>query len=491
MDGSVRRRPVHLYTDHATPDVLRRKRRRRFRGLQALLGLSGQRRLGPARNRRGLAGAGTGGAAYLGLPRGHAVGLLDRQPAELDVLALRRRSVPVDRRRLLSRLLSAALHRHLHRDPRGRRARAMGAPRTRRHDPDARLRRILLVLRDRADGHGRTRPGHAQVRPDPELHCAQLPHAARLRRAADACRDRGDCAAHAGPADDRFLDDVARRHRLGHGQGHRHLPAGRHVGCHLPVLLCSPHRRGARAVARRARRAAGAHRARRRAGPGHALRRDAGFLPGARLRREQLDVEPGDGDDGHHLRADAARDAAPGRAVPRRRAAARAARGGHRRGPLRLAHQERLRRDHDRGRGRAPAVRLAGRGAHFRHAPGRPRRPQPARPLGRGRPRAARRLPGRGRRDARALDRAGRGGGRQRRAAQHARERRQQPAGRPGDRGPRAQFPRRQRAQGARGAAAPARLPRPADAAREPQPVPQPRAARAHARAALAASASP
>ena len=69
-----------------------------------------------------------------------------------------------------------------------------------------------------------------------------------------------------------------------------------------------------------------------------------------------------------------------------------------------------------------------------------------------------------------------------------ARVRRQQPAGRPRGQGARAQPARRHRAQGARGPAAPARVPRPADPAREPQPVPQPRRARARA---LAAHAGP
>ena len=62
--------------------------------------------------------------------------------------------------------------------------------------------------------------------------------------------------------------------------------------------------------------------------------------------------------------------------------------------------------------------------------------------------------------------------------ALHRGVRRQQPARRPRGEGPRPQPARRDRAQGARGPASPARLPRPADAARQPQPVPQPRRAR-------------
>ena len=73
---------------------------------------------------------------------------------------------------------------------------------------------------------------------------------------------------------------------------------------------------------------------------------------------------------------------------------------GHRRGPLRVADQERLRRDHDRRRRRTTALRLAGRRAHLRDPARRPRRPQPARSLERGRPRAAGRVSRRGRRDA-------------------------------------------------------------------------------------------
>ncbi len=63
--------------------------------------------------------------------------------------------------------------------------------------------------------------------------------------------------------------------------------------------------------------------------------------------------EPGQHDDDHHLRADLARHGAPGRALARRRAAARAAGGRPRRGPLRVPDQERLRRDHDHRRRRA------------------------------------------------------------------------------------------------------------------------------------------
>ena len=81
---------------------------------------------------------------------------------------------------------------------------------------------------------------------------------------------------------------------------------------------------------------------------------------------------------------------------------------------------------------------------------------------------------------------AGGAANRARHAALRHRGRRQQPHAGPGGAGPGAELPRHQRAQGARGAAAPARLPRPADAAGEPQPVPRPRAACAHAGAARA-----
>ena len=58
--------------------------------------------------------------------------------------------------------------------------------------------------------------------------------------------------------------------------------------------------------------------------------------------------------------------------------------------------------------------------------------------------------------------------------------------GRPGNCRPGAEFPRRQRAQGAGGAAAQAGFPRPADAARQPQPLLEPGRARADAGAAIA-----
>ncbi len=178
------------------------------------------------------------GQAHLGVPRGIDRGLHGRQPAELHLLDVRHRPVPLGRRRLLPRLLPAPLHRHPRCRARGDRARAVGPPRARRDHPDAGLRRLLLVLRDRAGRGGGSRPGRLQVRPDPELHRAQLPDAARLRHPADARGHRRDRAAHADPPHDRLLHDVARRHRLGHGQGHRHLPAGRPVRRALPVLLC-------------------------------------------------------------------------------------------------------------------------------------------------------------------------------------------------------------------------------------------------------------
>ncbi len=110
------------------------------------------------------------------------------------------------------------------------------------------------------------------------------------------------------------------------------------------------------------------------------------------------------------------------------------------------------------------------------------------RDLARGGPRAHRRVPRRGHGDAGRLDRTGRAVRRHQEQALHRGMRRQQPAGRPGGEGTRAQPARRDRAQGARGPAAPARLPRPADTARQPQPVPQPRRARDRA---LAAHAGP
>ena len=158
-----------------------------------------------------------------------------------------------------------------------------------------------------------------------------------------------------------------------------------------------------------------AKRVRQRAGSGHALCRDAGVVPGARLRRKQ-----------HRCRARRtamtviifvltllvmlrqgvlSRDDA---LVRERRAV------GHRRGALRVADQERLRRDHDRRRRRTTALRLAGRRAHLRDRTRRPRRPQPSRSLERGRPRAAGRVPRRGRRDPRPHGRSGRGRGRHR-----------------------------------------------------------------------------
>ena len=163
-----------------------------LRGLQSVLRCACVHRRGDTgrsgRTPRDVAGR----PAHLVVPHGGDRRLHPRQPAELDLLAVRRRPLPVVRRRLLPRLLPAAVRRHPDRNSRRGRARAMGTPRARRDDPDAGLRRVLLVLRDRTDCSRRTRSRRRQVRPDAELHRAQLPHAARLRRPADARRRRPD-----------------------------------------------------------------------------------------------------------------------------------------------------------------------------------------------------------------------------------------------------------------------------------------------------------
>ena len=139
--------------------------------------------------------------------------------------------------------------------PRCRSPRAVGPSRARLDDPAARVRRILLVLRDRAHRRRPARPGRAQVRAGAELHRAQLRHATGLRRPADALGRNPDPAPGADAADARLLVDVPCRHRLGDVEGRRQLHSRRRLGRHLPVVLHLAGGRRARTAARYARRA--------------------------------------------------------------------------------------------------------------------------------------------------------------------------------------------------------------------------------------------
>ncbi len=87
---------------------------------------------------------------------------------------------------------------------------------------------------------------------------------------------------------------------------------------------------------------------------------DARRLPGPGVLQPQQHRRPCPDHDHGRIRADAAAHGAPGRHAARGCAGARTQGGTHRRGPLRLAHRQRLRRDHDRRRRRAGALRVAG-----------------------------------------------------------------------------------------------------------------------------------
>ena len=337
-----------------------------------------------------------GRAPHLVAAHGRAGDLQHGQPAAFDVLAVRDRPLPVDRRRVLPGLLPAGPRRGADGDPHCRRSRAMGPARARHRHPDAGVRRILLVLRDRADSGRPTRPERAQVRAGAELHRPQLPHAAGLRRAADALGRHAHPAPGPDAAHARLLVDVRGRHRLGHVQGGRQLHSGQRLGRHLPVLLHLACGRRARAAAWQAWRAPRPECIQRRTHRGNAVHRHDGVVPGAGVRREQHGRQPREHDDRHHLRADLAGHGAPGRALARRRAAARTACGRHRRGPLCVPDQERLRRDHDHQRRGNAAIRLAGGRTHLCDPPGRHGGPESPRSLGRWRQRAAGCIPRRG-----------------------------------------------------------------------------------------------
>ncbi len=151
-----------------------------------------------------------------------------RQPAEFRLLALWTRSVPVDRRRLLHRVLSAGVRGNIDRHPRWRRARALGSPCARQHDPDAGLRRILLVLRDSADGRGAMASSdvlkYVLSQTYIALNCLMVLAFGVLLMNAGS-----------GPLGRRtlmlltlgFCDHVPGRHRLGHVESVRRLPARR------------------------------------------------------------------------------------------------------------------------------------------------------------------------------------------------------------------------------------------------------------------------
>ena len=166
MDGCPYGRASRLYPVCDRHDLRGPDGRTGLRGLQSVLRCACVHRRGDTRGSCRTPRNVAGRPAHLVVPHGGDGRLHPRQPAELDLLALRPRSLPVVRRRILPRVLPAAVRGHPERTSRRGRPRAMGTSGARRHDPDAGLRRVLLVLRDRTDFSRRTRSRRRQVRPD-------------------------------------------------------------------------------------------------------------------------------------------------------------------------------------------------------------------------------------------------------------------------------------------------------------------------------------
>ena len=161
-----------------------------------------------------------------------------------------------------------------------------------------------------------------------------------------------------------------------------YLPGGLqdvlYVSCYVPIAAAA--REQMRAIA-----TAGAHGVEQlgRSGAGTAARGNARGVPGAGVLRPRRHRRPGDRHDHGRVRAHAAADGAAGRGAARGRPGARAARGAHGRGPLRLAHRQRLGCHHDRRRRRDGALRLARRRAHPGTEARGDHRQEPARAVGR------------------------------------------------------------------------------------------------------------
>ena len=208
LDRAHHRSALRLRRRGDPADLHRRRGLPSLRGLHPILGFSCVDHRGhPGRSRRtGLVQSSR--ATHLVAAHRGAGQLQRGQRAERHLLAVRRRSVPVDRRRVLPRLLPAGLRRGADGRSRSRRSRAMGPPRPGHGHPAAGLRRLLLVLRDRSDGRLPARPGHAQVRAGAGLYRAELRRAAGLRRAPDALRRRADPAPGIDAPDARLRVDV-------------------------------------------------------------------------------------------------------------------------------------------------------------------------------------------------------------------------------------------------------------------------------------------
>ena len=125
--------------------------------LSPRLGPAGGLRGGPARDRRGAAGSAAVGPANLEVHRRRDRHLQHRQPDRRIPAHRRPDAVPVARGPLLPRVLPDPVRGIHDRRARELAARVLGTPAARLADPGARIRHVLLVLRDQPGSRGERR----------------------------------------------------------------------------------------------------------------------------------------------------------------------------------------------------------------------------------------------------------------------------------------------------------------------------------------------